>query len=120
MDEIKQKQSKFEKLCVPTMEGFNLLELDTISYMQADNAYTAIYLVNNNKIISTKNLGYYEKLVKNEPFLRIHNSYIVNMKMVVKYIKGDEGYVVLNNKKIIKVARSRKGDLFRFFNISPL
>lgn len=118
--QLKLKRNKFEKLCIPTMDGFNLIELDTIAYMQADSAYTCIYLDNNQKIISTRNLGYYEKIVSEEPFLRIHNSFIVNMKKVVKYIKGDEGYVVLENKKIIKVARSRKEELFRFFNITAL
>ena len=112
------KRNKFEKFCVPTMEGFNLIELGTITYMQADNAYTLIYLNNNEKIISTKNLGFYENVLSQEPFLRIHNSFIVNMKKVIKYIKGDEGYVVLENKKIIKVSRSRKEELFNFFNIS--
>jgi two-component system LytT family response regulator len=118
--QLKLKRDKFEKLCIPTMDGFNLIELDSIAYMQADNAYTCIYLDNNQKIISTRNLGYYEKIVSEKPFLRIHNSFIVNMKKVVKYIKGDEGYVVLENKKIIKVARSRKEELFRFFNIAAL
>ena len=110
----RQKKLKFDKLCVPTMDGFDLINTTSIVYLQADNAYTILYL-ENEKIVSSKNLGYYEVELQNEPFLRIHNSFMVNMCKVIKYIRGDEGFVVMENKKIIKVSRSRKDELFDFF-----
>lgn len=115
-DSNKIKKQKFDKLSIPTMEGFNLIDMDRIIYLQSDNAYTHLFL-DTEKIISTKNLGFYELELAEEPFLRIHNSYMVNMRKVIKYIKGDDGFVVLENKKIIKVSRSRKDELFDFFTL---
>ena len=117
LESNKIKKLKFDKLCIPTMEGFNLIDVNTIVYLQSDNAYTHLYL-ENEKIISTKNLGYYEDELAEEPFLRVHNSYMVNMRKVKKYIRGDDGFVVLENKKIIKVSRGRKDELYDFFTKS--
>ena len=44
-------------------------------------------------------------------FCRIHHSTLVNMKHVIKYIKGDGGYIIISNKKHLNVSR-RKKDYF--------
>lgn len=106
--------SKHTRLSIPTLEGFSVVDIHALYYIQADGAYSHIYL-SECEIVSAKNLGYYERELLGFPFLRVHKSYIVNMLKIVKYIKGDEGYVVLENKKIIKVSKSKKEELYRFF-----
>ena len=106
---------KLNKLSISTSEGFILLDYGSILYMNSDNNYTIIYLDNNKKITSTKNLGYYENILKNKSFLRIHNSYLVNLTKVSKYINSDGGKIIINNNISIPVSRSRKGLLLKLF-----
>lgn len=107
-------QPIYNRISIPTMEGFSVVSLDSLLYIEADGAYSHIHL-KDKKIISAKNLGYYEKELLGLPFLRIHKSYIINMMKVTKYIKGVEGYVVLENKKILKVSKTKKEQLCGFF-----
>lgn len=109
------KRKKLGKLSIPTMEGFMLVQITDILYLESDNTYTKFYLEDNSSIISTKNIGYYELELIEEPFLRVHNSFIVNFTKVSKYVRADDGYLILENKKAIKVSRNRKDELLSFF-----
>ncbi len=108
---------KVNKISIPVMNGFELIPLADILYMEADASYTIFHLSDKKKIISTTNLGQYDKELINEPFLRIHQSYIVNLNKIKSYIKADNGYVVLENGIPLCVSKSRKEQLLVFFKI---
>jgi len=96
-------------LSVSTLEGYELVQIDSILYMLAENCYTIIFLTDNIKIISTKNLGFYEKrLVVEDSFIRIHHSIIINLLKVKRYIRTGGGQVVIVNEKRLPVSRARK------------
>ena len=109
------KRQKLGKLSIPTMDGFLMLELSNILYIQSDNTYTTFFLNDDTKIVSTRNLGFFEEILIPEPFLRVHNSFIVNLTKVEKYIKGDDGYLILTNGIPIRVSRNKKDELLVFF-----
>ena len=111
------KHRKFQKMCIPTFEGFELIFISDIIYLEADGAYTYLYMENSTRITATKNLGFYEEELCDEPFLRIHQSFIVNISKVKQYLKVDNGYVIMSSGKPIKVSRSKKDELMEFFKI---
>ena len=41
-------------------------------------------------------------------FIRVHNSYLVNLNEVTKYIRGEGGYLIMSNNSTVNVSRSRK------------
>jgi two-component system, LytTR family, response regulator len=102
------KRKWLQKVSVPTVEGFEFIDTATILYLQAKANYTEIFLTNNTKLTSSKNLGYFETVLRQHPFLRIHHSTIVNLQCIIRYTKGDDGWVVLTTNLTLKVARSRK------------
>lgn len=104
-------------MCIPTFEGFELIFISDIIYLEADGAYTYLYMENGTRITATKNLGFYEEELCDEPFLRIHQSFIVNINKVKQYLKVDNGYVIMSSGKPIKVSRSKKDGLMEFFKI---
>lgn len=112
-----QKHQKFNKLCIPTQQGFELVSISEILYLHADNVYTTFYLEGGVKYIATKNIGFYEKELLNEPFLRIHQSFMVNINKVKRYLKADNGYVILTTGETIKVSRGKKDKLLNFFRL---
>lgn len=106
------------KLSVATSEGYTLIDCDTILYLKADNNYTTFYLTDNTKIITSKNLGYFEQKLLKKSFIRTHHSFIVNISKIVKYVKSGNGHVVLTNKELLPVSRKRKVTLLKFFEQS--
>ena len=44
-------------------------------------------------------------------FLRVHNSYLVSLNEIDKYVKGEGGYLVMTDGSAIDVSRSKKETL---------
>ena len=114
-DHIAQKKAKLDKLSIATTEGFTLVDFDSILYLKANNNYTTFFLTNGSKIVATKNLGYFERKLIHEPFIRIHHSYLVNLSKVVKYKKSEGGQIVLAGNTSLPVSRKRKEEVLQFF-----
>ncbi|WP_370478802.1 LytR/AlgR family response regulator transcription factor [Tamlana flava] len=103
------------KITIPQLDGFEVLNTADILYCKADDNYTEIYLNNNKKKLVSKTLKYFEEVLSDVSFARVHKSYLVNVNEVVKYIKGKGGSVVLSNGKEIMVSASKKSDLLSYF-----
>jgi two-component system LytT family response regulator len=103
------------KIIIPTNEGYQFLNAAEINYLQADNVYSVFYLVDGSTVVSSKNIGYYEPLLPAKMFFRIHHSHIVNLSKIRKFIRGTDAYIILDNKKALKVSRSYKDRLLNLF-----
>ena len=98
---------KSNTLTIPTLEGYEIVELADLIYLKADGNYTELKMKNKKTLVS-KTLSDFEKVLPNKDFQRIHNSYIVNIQEIRKYIKGDGGVIILSNKEQLPVSRINK------------
>lgn len=103
------------KITIPQLNGFEVINTSDILYCKADDNYTEIFLNTNKKKLVSKTLKYFEDILKDTSFARVHKSYLVNVNEVVKYVKGKGGSVVLSNGKEIMVSASKKSGLLSYF-----
>ncbi len=106
-----QQKKVFEKLAIPTSSDIVFIELPKILYLESSNNYTTLHLENKQKILSSKNIGYYEELLEQGSFFRIHNSYLVNLEKIERFIKGKTGAVQLQGGTVLDVSVRRKDSL---------
>lgn len=109
----KQKTSK--KIALSTAEGIHVVLVDDIVYAQADSNYTTIVLNNTKQIIVSKPLKEYEELLADKGFLRIHQSYLVNISYVAFFDKI-EHTLQLNTNAVLPVASRKKELLLQTIN----
>ena len=108
--------SGFNKIAVPTAEGYELIPATEVVYFEADSNYTHIFLKNKPKIIACRTLKKIEEQIQDyNCFVRVHNSYMVNLNEVVRYVRGEGGYLVMSDNSSVNVSRSRKDALLKFF-----
>jgi two-component system LytT family response regulator len=67
------------------------------------------------KVLVSRTLKEIEELLDGHAFLRIHHSYLVNLNEIVRYIRGEGGYVIMSDNTSITVSRSRKDALLKSF-----
>jgi two-component system LytT family response regulator len=116
MKKISGINSGFTKIAVPTAEGFELIAATDVIYFEAQSNYTHIFLKNKNKIIACRTLKNIEDQIQDYNFfVRVHNSYMVNLNEIVRYVRGEGGYIVMSNNTSVNVSRSRKDALLKFF-----
>ncbi|MCB0461937.1 MAG: LytTR family DNA-binding domain-containing protein [Flavobacteriaceae bacterium] len=103
---LKTDQNK--KITIPTFEGYTFLEVNTIIRCESDVNYTTIFTTSREKIVVSKTLKWFEELLSECNFFRVHNSHLINLNFIEKYSKGKGGYVILNNNDKIEVSTRRK------------
>jgi len=102
------QQPKLSKICLATSDGFEFINTQEILYCEAGGSYTTFRLANGKKLLVSKHLKEYENLLTDQHFMRVHNSYLINLKEVKKYVKADGGYIVMNNDDIVSISRLKK------------
>lgn len=106
----RDSQINGKKICIPGVKGFLVIEVKDIIYLEADSCYTCFHLADGKKITSAKTIGEYEDILEEPTFFRVHKSYVVNLDYMREYVKGDGGYIILNNGVNIEVSRRKKDD----------
>lgn len=100
-----------ERIALPTIEGLIMVDTKDILYCESDNNYTRFHLQNGKSVYISKTLKKAELLLQNNTdFYRIHHSFLVNLKFIQQYIKGDGGEVVMSNGKYLPVSRNNRQD----------
>ena len=109
------KQAAPDKIPLSTSNGLLFVKLADILYCESSGNYTNFYLAADKKIMVSRQLGEYEKLLPETSFTRIHDKYIINLSFIKEYIKGSGGDVVLENGKELPVASRRKEEFLARF-----
>lgn len=97
-------------ICLSTADGIEFIQTDTILYCEANGSYTNFILKNSQKLIVSKHLKEYESLLSDHDFMRVHNSFLINLKEVKRFVKSDGGYILMNNDATISISQKRKDD----------
>lgn len=113
LEKIHQPSAAPTKIALPTMEGLQMVSVESIISCEADDNYTTLMLKNNKKVVVSSTLKVIEELLEDHSFIRIHRSYLVNVKEIEKYMKADGGYVVMSDGSQIYVSRNKKEELIK-------
>jgi two-component system LytT family response regulator len=102
---------RVQKIAIPSLAGLELIVANDILYLESDSNYTIVHLSDKNQIMVSKTLKSFEDLLYPFGFIRVHHSFMVNSNRITRYVRGDGGYLIMENGMHINVSRSRKEDL---------
>jgi len=101
---------QFNKIALPMSEGLLFVDTSDIVYLEADGAYTEVWLKNGSKILVSKKIKFFEEVLELRPnFFRSHRSYMVNINFIKRYNKS-ENTLALDNGKTIVISRDKKAE----------
>ncbi len=116
INSLSLSNSSNNKIAIPTSKGYVFLATSEIVCCFADGKYTVIHSSSSEKITSTKNIGEFEEFLDNTVFFRTHRSWIINLKNINSFSKGD-GTIILSNGMNVDLASRKKEDFLKLFNI---
>jgi two-component system, LytTR family, response regulator len=108
MQNFRSENAENYRLAISDSDGITFVNINEIIYCEGSSNYTNFYLQNGKKHIVAKTLKEYEELLSSYNFFRIHNSYLINLKEVKKYFRGDGGYVQMSNDEKLDVSKRKK------------
>lgn len=101
---------KVENICLSTAEGIEFIKTSEILYCEASGSYTRFHLKNHQQLLVSKNLKEYASLLDDQDFMRVHNSYLINLKAVKRFVKSDGGYILMDNDASIPISAKKRDD----------
>lgn len=107
------KSAHSNKVSLRTADGIEFVQVRDIIRCEAENCYTTFHLVAGEKIVISRTLREFDDMLAKFNFLRVHNSHLINVMHIKRYIKRDGGYVVMSDGASILLSRQRKEDLIR-------
>lgn len=113
MERIKQPAKPVNKIALSTLEGLQMIPVDSIIQCESDDNYTILLLKDKRKIVVSSTLKDIEELLEEYPFVRVHRSHLVNLNEIEKYLKGEGGYLIMSDGSSIDVSRSKKESLLK-------
>jgi two-component system LytT family response regulator len=108
MQNLKPAPAQNYKLALPTTDGLIFVRIDEIIYCEASSNYTQIFTHDGKKHVVSRTLKEYEDLLGDHSFFRIHNSFLINLNSIKKYVRGEGGYVIMTNDKSLDVSKRKK------------
>jgi two-component system LytT family response regulator len=100
------------KLSLPVSEGYNMVEISSILYFEAQGSYARVYFTDQKPMLVCKPVSFYEEILHSDQFFRVHRSFLVNMDQIISY-NSDEDYLVLKDKSTIAVSKRKKSHLLQ-------
>lgn len=102
------KNAAPRRIAISNNDGVHLIELDEVIRCEADGNYTKIYTLNENVILTSKTLKEYDTMLADYNFERVHNSHLVNMRHIKKYINKESGYLQMTDGSQIPISQRKK------------
>jgi len=97
-------------ICIKSYGDYRYLNAADIAYFQADNNSTDIYLNSGEMITAFKTLKHFEGILAH-PFIRIHNSYIINQNYIARIHNGNSVCYIKNSPKKVPFSKTYKSNV---------
>lgn len=115
MENIKRSHQQNQKIVLPQLDGFEVVEVKDIIRCEAQDNFTKFYMMDGSKHLICRTLKFFEDLLTDYDFLRIHKSHLVNVQYITQYKKGKGGQVKMTDGSMVDVSNARKEELLARF-----
>ena len=110
---LSDTKSQENKIAIPTNDGIEFIQIKSIIRIESSSNYSKLVLNNGQNILVTKLLKEFEEMLFVYRFYRVHNSHLINLSFISKYIRGDGGQIVMQNGDIVDVSRRKKEEFMK-------
>lgn len=108
------------KICLKSYSDYQIIDLNEVLYLHADNNTTDFFLLHGRKTTAFKTLKHYQSVLPPN-FLRVHNSYVINIEHISR-INFAKSLIALGESSTqIPFSRSYRNQVDRLKEVySPL
>jgi two-component system LytT family response regulator len=107
---------EIKKITLKTSDTIYIVNVSDIVFCEGAGNYTTFHLLDKQKIMVSKPIGEYEEIIATQKFIRIHQSFLVNVDHIIRYKKGEGGFIVTALNNSIPVSTRKKEQLMQFLN----
>jgi two-component system, LytTR family, response regulator len=107
LDNFKRASTQ-QKVALPSSNGLLFVKFSEIVHIESQNTLTIFYLTDRQQIVVSRTMKECEDMLRDFGFCRVHQSHLINLQFVKKYVKGEGGQVIMEDGSTIEVSRRKK------------
>ncbi len=104
------------RIALTTSYGMQFVPTADIIYCESDNNYTSVKMADGKKIVVSKTMKEIDDTLAGPDFFRIHNSFLINLNHIKKFVRGEGGYVVMDDDTMVSISRTKKQLFLEMFS----
>lgn len=112
------RNKQLRTIGLSNLNEIQFVHLDNIIRLEAASNYTHFHLDTGEKITVSYTLKHYEDILDHNDFMRVHQSHIINLNKVKKYVKGNGGYAIMEDGQNICIAPAKKNYFFKALHLA--
>ncbi|WMX12646.1 MULTISPECIES: LytTR family DNA-binding domain-containing protein [unclassified Aureispira] len=116
LSNLQDEKESIQKLTISTADSLYILNVDDIIYCESDKGYTTFYTTDKQKIIVSKIIREYEEILPKKNFMRVHQSFLVNLNHVQRYDKKDKNALITTLNYQVPVSHRLKAKVLGYFD----
>ncbi|MEO9967327.1 MAG: LytTR family DNA-binding domain-containing protein [Reichenbachiella sp.] len=114
LDQLLERNSD-QMIQLHERDGISFVKCRNILRFEAQGAYTKVYMQNSNLLIS-RHLKFFEAQIESDLFCRVHQSHLINLMYVDKFLNLDGGQIQMNDDSLIPISKTKKTFFFEMMN----
>ena len=108
VENLQGQKSTFNKIALPTADGLVFVQVSDIIRCESEDNYTHFFLISGKRFLVSKTIKYFEELLTDQDFFRIHQSHLININHIKEYHKGEGGYAIMSDESSVIISRRKK------------
>ncbi len=116
MENLKTAHNQLHKIVLPQIDGFEVVQVKNILRCEAADNFTKFFMLDGSTHLICRTLKFFDELLSEFDFIRIHKSHLVNLKEITRYKKGKGGQVKMSDGTYVDVSSTKKPNLLERFS----
>lgn len=108
LNENLQGNKTLKRIILPTSDNLHIVSVSEIIRAEADSNYTTFWLTENRRIMVSRTIKEYDGMLSGSGLIRVHQSHLVNINFIDKFVKRDGGYLQLKDGAKIPISPNLK------------
>lgn len=104
------------RIVLRTAECLHFVTVDNIIRCESDSNYTRFFLKDQKRILVSKTIKEYTELLGNSGFIRVHQSHLINMNYIDRFLKTRGGEMIMKDGSRVPVSQERKAYVLKQLN----
>jgi two-component system, LytTR family, response regulator len=102
---------------LPTCNGTELITISNIIRIEAISNYSKLFFTNNKTLVVAKVLQWFDVLLAEKGFIRIHRSHLINSSCINSYDNNNQHKIILQNQEQIDISRRKRSSITKRLSI---
>jgi len=108
LNENLQSKKVLKRIILHTSDHLQLVSVSDIIRAEADSNYTSFSLSDGKHVLVSRTIKEFESLLSGSGMIRVHQSHLVNINYIDRFVKKDGGYLLLKEGTKIPVSPNLK------------